>query len=122
MYEGSLPKMKNFNLNSTVRVSTDSSNNISTVNSNLNESKVEDREHVKIFEKIFTLFETYANLLGIQSSYHWVPHRNPMFLIVILMMIFTWFCIFYTQVIRIRDGDIMKVLEVCAVYGVATSV
>lgn len=84
--------------------------------------KPEDREHVQLFEKIYNLFSMYAKFMGIVVKYDWIPHKHFMFWVVMSMLALMWLFMFYTQYIYVRSGEIMRIFEVFALYGIAVSV
>lgn len=86
------------------------------------ELRPEDREHVQIFEKIYDLFAFYAKFFGIEVKYDWIPHKHFMFWFAMSLLVSFWLCMLYTQYVYVRNGEIMKILEVFALYGFAFSV
>lgn len=89
-------------------------------NINLREIKTEDVEHVALFEKIFNIFSIFCIPFGFELKYNWTP--KGLFWFIVAYITFTWLCIFYTQGIHINNGDFLRVLEACAIYGIASSV
>lgn len=69
-----------------------------------------DRDHVKIFEKIFNFIEASGKLIGIDVAYEWTPEKNILFWFVLSLMAFSWLCIFYTQANHFKNGDILRIL------------
>lgn len=96
--------------------------NLVAMSSTTDTTKPEDTEHVQIFETIFNLFATSVKLIGIRSAYRWNPWKNAVFWFIIFLDVYAWSCIFYTQSLHIKSGEIVRVLEIFAIYGIVSSV
>lgn len=64
----------------------------------------------------------FGKPFGIRIAYDWNPKRCILFWVGILILIFTWVNIFYTQYVHVKNQDYMKVIEVFTVYGITSSV
>lgn len=84
--------------------------------------KPEDREHVQIFEKIMNLLTTYAKFVGVDLIYQWVPVKSIALWFAIFNIWYTWASVLNTQRMHLNNGEVLRALEPCALYGIASSV
>lgn len=91
-------------------------------NLNWNESRPEDRKHMQLFEKLFDGMRLCLKILGLGSSYDYNFKRRPLLFLLIFSLAMMYVSLFYTQAIHYTNGDLPKVFEVCAMYGVTVSV
>lgn len=84
--------------------------------------KPEETLHMKLQLEIVRFFSILGVLFGSIISFAWVPKRHIMFWHTNILLSFSCFTILNTQFLHYRNGDYLKILEACAIYGIATSV
>lgn len=68
----------------------------------------------------FEFIEIIGSVVGWKLDYGW--KSNPRHWFTVSYLTFTWSQFFYSQYKYFENGELMKVFEVFAVYGVALSV
>lgn len=92
-------------------------------NYNMFEMRNGDSEVVKIFKEIMKLiFLPAIVLMGIRVNYNWKPQHQFMTWYTLGNLLFAWLCMLYTQYVHTINGNIIRSLEVFAIYGVGISV
>lgn len=82
----------------------------------------EETEHIKLHQKIINYFDFLGIFFGTKFRFDWKPHKHFLVWYTSLLLIFVWFSILRGQYIHYRSGDYVRILELCAIYGMALSV
>lgn len=80
----------------------------------------EPTEAFKLFQQSLAIVSVFGTFLGADTRYEW--KRNLRFAILMIIVPFTWSQFFYTQFLFFSQNNIMRNLEVIAMYGIAVSV
>ncbi|XP_037049690.1 odorant receptor 67d-like [Bradysia coprophila] len=68
-------------------------------------------------KQIVNFIEFFGKVLGWKCSYDWTGKGNLRHCFTVLLVIFFWTQVIYTQISHFVNGEYKRILEVCAVYG-----
>lgn len=82
----------------------------------------EETEHMKMYKKIMKYFELLGIFFGAKLQFDWKPFSHFFVYVTSLFLLFAWFSAFFTHYKHFQNGESIRQLEVCAVYGLGISV
>lgn len=79
-------------------------------------------EHIIMYRQTINYFNFFGQFVGIHYSYDYDPRKLIAFWFAMSLFPFVYGSIIYTQCLHYVNGDYIRILELCAVYGMAISV
>lgn len=90
---------------------------------NMFKVKDNDAETVKAFKATVNfVYYLACKMMGVCMNYYWEPLKHLGVYVTCGTLSFAWICFLNTQYRHIQNGELVRTLEVFAVYGIGLSV